>query len=88
MFGKNIEMSKMEMQHFLSHAFKYFYIAIWFCMKLEDVLKVLIMLMSLAKFPPWSHYYLKDLKRVYYACRRLPYGKEDQTLLTDTGRRQ
>jgi uncharacterized metal-binding protein len=46
MFGKNIEMSKMEMQHFLSHAFKYFYIAIWFCMKLEDVLKVLIMLMS------------------------------------------
>jgi hypothetical protein len=28
-----------------------------------------------------SHYYLKDLKQVYYGCRGLPYGKEDQTLL-------
>jgi hypothetical protein len=30
-----------------------------------------------------SHYYLKDLKRMYYVCPRLPYGKEDQTLLID-----
>jgi hypothetical protein len=30
-----------------------------------------------------SHYYLKDLKFVYYGCRRLFYGKEDQTLLID-----
>jgi hypothetical protein len=28
-----------------------------------------------------SHNYLKDLKRMYYACLGLPYGKEDQTLL-------
>jgi hypothetical protein len=27
-----------------------------------------------------SHYYLKDLKCVYYGCCGLPYGKEDQTL--------
>jgi len=30
-----------------------------------------------------SHYYLKDLEQVYYACPGLPYGKEDQTLLID-----
>ncbi len=30
-----------------------------------------------------SHYYLKDLKRVYYACHGKDYGKEDQTLLID-----
>jgi hypothetical protein len=29
------------------------------------------------------HYYLKDLKRVYYDYCGLPYGKEDQTLLID-----
>ncbi len=28
-----------------------------------------------------SHYYLKDLKCVYYACCGKDYGKEDQTLL-------
>jgi hypothetical protein len=31
----------------------------------------------------WSHYYLKDLKWMYYACCGLPYGKEHQTLLID-----
>jgi hypothetical protein len=30
-----------------------------------------------------SHYYLKDLKRMYYACLGLPHGKEDQTLFID-----
>jgi len=30
-----------------------------------------------------SHYYLKDLKCVYYGCHMLPYGKADQTLLID-----
>ncbi len=30
-----------------------------------------------------SHYYLKDLKQMYYACLGLPYGKEDQTLPID-----
>jgi hypothetical protein len=30
-----------------------------------------------------SHYYLKDLKCVYYVCHGLPYGKEDQTLFID-----
>jgi hypothetical protein len=32
---------------------------------------------------PRSHYYLKDLKYVYYACCGKDYGKEDQTLLID-----
>jgi hypothetical protein len=32
---------------------------------------------------PKSHYYLKDLKRMFYGCHGLPYGKEDQTLLID-----
>jgi hypothetical protein len=48
-FGKNIDGSIMEVkvgvEHFLSQVFKYFYIAIWSCMKLEDVLEVLPMLM-------------------------------------------
>jgi len=48
-FGKNIDRSIMEVkvgvEHFLSQVFKYFYIAIWSCMKLEDVLEVLPMLM-------------------------------------------
>ncbi len=30
-----------------------------------------------------SHYYLKDLKCVYYGCCGLSYGKEDQTLFID-----
>ncbi len=34
---------KTKVEHFLSQAFKYFYIAIWFCMKPEDVLEVLPM---------------------------------------------
>jgi hypothetical protein len=32
---------------------------------------------------PWYYYYIKDLKHMYYACRGLLYGKEDQTLLID-----
>jgi hypothetical protein len=32
---------------------------------------------------PMSHYYLKDLKRIYDGCHGLPYGKENQTLLID-----
>jgi hypothetical protein len=49
MFGKNIDRSEVEaktrVEHFLSQAFKYFYIVIWFYMKLEDVLEVRPMLM-------------------------------------------
>jgi hypothetical protein len=30
---------------------------------------------------PKSHYYLKDLKCIYYGCCGLLYGKEDQILL-------
>jgi len=30
-----------------------------------------------------SHYYLKDLKHVYYAYHGKDYGKEDQTMLID-----
>jgi hypothetical protein len=47
-FRRNIDKSKVKvkarMKHFLTHAFEKFYIAIWSCMKLEDVLKVLPML--------------------------------------------
>ncbi len=32
---------------------------------------------------PKPHYYLKDLKCVYYACHGKDYGKEDKTLLID-----
>jgi hypothetical protein len=32
---------------------------------------------------PRSNYYINDLKCVYYVCRGLPYGMEDQTLLID-----
>jgi hypothetical protein len=48
MFGRNIDKSKVKvrvgMKHFLAHAFENFYITIWSCMKLEDVLEVLLML--------------------------------------------
>jgi hypothetical protein len=44
-FGRNIDKSKVEVRarvkKFLFNAFNYFYIAIWSCMKLEDVLQVL-----------------------------------------------
>jgi hypothetical protein len=47
-FGKNINKSKIKvktrMKHFLAHTFEKFYMAIWFCMKLEDVFEVLPML--------------------------------------------
>jgi hypothetical protein len=52
-FGKNIDKNKVEVrvgvEHFLSNVLKKFYIAICSCMKLEDVLEVLMMLM-LEKF--------------------------------------
>ncbi len=47
-FGRNIDKNKVEvrvgMKHFLTHTFEKFYITIWSCMKLKDVLKVLPML--------------------------------------------
>jgi len=47
--GRNIDNIKVaiitEVQHFLIHAFKKFYIAIWFCMLIEDVMEVLILLL-------------------------------------------
>jgi hypothetical protein len=105
-FGKNVDKAKVEvrtrMEDFLVKAFEKFYIAIWSCMKFEDVLEVFPMLMP-KNFVDWfvfiyeceqcsktigqislkSHYYLKDLKRVYYGYRGMPYGKEDQTLFID-----
>jgi len=104
MFGKNVDKTKVEvkatMNFFFSKAFQKFHIAIWFCLKLEDVLEVLPMLMPkffldqfifiwgheqcskmLGEISPGSHYYLKDLKHVYYAYRGKDYGKEDQTLM-------
>ncbi len=48
-FEKNIDKSKVEVrdgiEHFLSKDLKKFYIVIWSCMKLEDVLEVFIMSM-------------------------------------------
>ncbi len=48
MFRKNVDKSKVEVRvgvkHFLAHAFEKFYIAIWSCMKLEDVFEVFPML--------------------------------------------
>jgi len=47
-FGINIDKNKVEvkvgMKYFLTQAFKKFYIIIWSCMKLEDVIEVLPML--------------------------------------------
>ncbi len=103
MFGKNVDMTKVEVrarvENFLNKAFQKFHIAIWSCMKLEDVLEVLPMLMpesfldwfvficgheqcskTFGEISPKSYYYLKDLKRVYYACHGKDYEKEDQTL--------
>ncbi len=105
-FGKNVDKTKMEIrvgvENFLSNAFQMFHIAIWSCMKFEDVLEVLPMLMpksfldqfvfiwgreqcskTSSEISLGSHYYLKDLKRVYYACHGKDYGKEDQTWLID-----
>jgi hypothetical protein len=48
-FGKYVDKTKVEIrtrvENFLSKAFQNFHIAIWSCMKLEDVLEVLSMLM-------------------------------------------
>jgi hypothetical protein len=47
--GENIDSTKVEVkvgvQHFLTHAFKKFYIGIWFCMLIEDVMEVLTLLL-------------------------------------------
>jgi len=47
-FGRNIDRNKVEVrvgvENFLSIVLKYFYITIWSCMKLEDMLEVLPML--------------------------------------------
>jgi hypothetical protein len=106
MFGRNVDKAKVEVkvgvEDFLTKAFEKYCIVIWSCMKLEDVVKVLPMLMlenfmdrfvflrgceqcskMAGQISLESHYYLKDLKRVYYGCCGLPYGKQDQTLLID-----
>jgi hypothetical protein len=48
-FGKNVDKTKVEVKAyveiFLSKAFQKFHIAIWSCMKFEDVLEVLPMFM-------------------------------------------
>ncbi len=49
MFGRNVNKAKVEirakMEDFLAKAFEKFYVAIWSCMKLEDVLEVFQMFM-------------------------------------------
>jgi hypothetical protein len=91
---------KARVKFFLAMAFQKNYIAIWSCMKLENVLEVLPMFMfknflnqfvfiwgceqcskMFGEISLESHYYIKDLKCMHYACHGLPYGKEDQTLL-------
>ncbi len=94
-FGRNVDRAKVEVrvgaEIFLSKAFEKFNVTIWSCMKLEDVLEVLPMLMPenfvdrfifiwgceqcskmASQISPGSHYYLKDLKCVYYGCYGLP----------------
>jgi hypothetical protein len=48
-FGKSVNKTKVEVkaevENFLNKAFQKFHIAIWSCMKLEDVLEVLLMFM-------------------------------------------
>jgi hypothetical protein len=46
MFDKSKIKVKVGVKHFLAHAFENFYIVIWYCMKLEDVLEVFPMLIS------------------------------------------
>ncbi len=56
MFGRNVDKAKVEVkvgvEDFLVKAFEKFYVAIWSCMKLEDVLEVLPMFMP-KKFVDW-----------------------------------
>jgi hypothetical protein len=98
--GKNIDNIKVEarvgVQHFLTHAFKKFYIEIWSCMLIEDVMEVLTLLLmqdfidqfvfiwgheqcsiTLGQLTIRNYYCLKDLSRVYFAYRKLSYGKEN-----------
>jgi hypothetical protein len=89
-------------QDFLSKAFEHFYITIWLCILLENVLEILPLLMPKTFIDQfvfiWGHeqcigitgqlthsvyYYLKDLDRVHLACKSLPYGERDQTLIID-----
>ncbi len=39
--------------------------------------------MMLVQLKVGTYHYLKDLKRVYFACQGLSYGKKNQTLLID-----
>jgi hypothetical protein len=49
LFGRNIDKNKMKVRarvkFFLTTTFQKNYVVIWFCMKLEDVLEVLPLLM-------------------------------------------
>jgi hypothetical protein len=49
MFGRNVNKTKVKVRvrvgNFLAKAFEKFYVTIWSCMKLEDVLKAFPMLM-------------------------------------------
>jgi hypothetical protein len=85
---------RIGVEIFWSKTFLKFHITIWSCMKFEDVLEVLPMLMlesflywfifiwgheqfskMFGEISPRSHYYLKDLKHVYYVCYGKDYGK-------------
>jgi hypothetical protein len=93
---------KLKWKIFFVKEFEKIYITIWSCMKRQDVLEVLPMLMPkkfmdqfvfiwgceqcskmVSQISLGSHYYLKDLKHIYYGCHGLPYGTKDQTLLID-----
>jgi len=56
MFRRNVDKAKVKVrarvEDFLAKAFEKFYVAIWSCMKLEDVLEVLPMLMP-ENFMDW-----------------------------------
>jgi hypothetical protein len=95
---KNVNKTKVEVksgiENFLSKAFQKFHIAIWSCMKFEDVLELFPMLVPKSfldqfvfiwgheqcsktsnEISPESHYYLKDLKHVYYGCHGKDYER-------------
>jgi hypothetical protein len=57
---------------FVLKTFLGWFVFIWGC---EQCFK------TFGEISPKPHYYLKDLKQVYYACHGQSYGLEDQTLL-------
>jgi hypothetical protein len=82
---KNIDMSKVKVgvgvQHFFSQSFKYFYITIWSCMKLKDVLEVLPIIKGKTCIFNWS-LWLK-FSRIAIKISLLALDKSHKTLVAN-----